>query len=63
MKSGDHIKLKNAILKFTKLSLKERNLMGKKGKIFFENNFSIEKFMNKFMIFMNLSIQNFNERN
>ena len=62
VKSGDHIKLKNAILKFTKLSLKERNLMGKKGKIFFENNFSIEKFMNKFMIFMNLSIQNFNER-
>ena len=61
VRAGDSIKLKNAILKFTKLSLKERNLMGKKGKIFFENNFSIEKFMSKFLYFMNLSIQNFNK--
>ena len=63
VKSGDHIKLKNAILKFTKLSLKERNLMGKKGKIYFENNFTIAKFMDKFMYFINLSIQNFKKRN
>ena len=61
VRAGDHIKLKNAILKFTKLSLKERNLMGEKGKIYFENNFSIAKFMNKFMYFMHLSIQNFNK--
>tara|TARA_A100000164_G_scaffold382143_1_gene438954 strand:- start:6604 stop:7830 length:1227 start_codon:yes stop_codon:yes gene_type:complete len=61
VRAGDHIKLKNAILKFTRLSLKERNLMGKKGKIYFENNFSITKFMDNFISFMNLSIQNFNE--
>ena len=52
VRAGDHIKLKNAILKFTKLSLKERNLMGKKGKIYFENNFSITKFMDNFISFM-----------
>tara|TARA_Y100000739_G_scaffold227964_1_gene238606 strand:+ start:431 stop:1657 length:1227 start_codon:yes stop_codon:yes gene_type:complete len=63
VRAGDHIKLKNAILKFTKLSLKERNLMGKKGKIYFENNFSSTKFMDKFMYYINLSINNFNKRN
>ena len=62
-RAGDHIKLKNVILKFTKLSLKERNLMGKKGKIYFEKNFSNTKFMDNFISFMNLSIQNFNKRN
>ena len=61
VRAGDHIKLKNAILKFTKLSLRERNLMGKRGKIYFENNFSISKFMSKLMYFMHLSIQNFNK--
>ena len=63
VRSGNHIKLKNAILKFTRLSQKERNLMGKKGKIYFDNNFSITKFMDNFMYFINLSIKNFNKRN
>ena len=62
VRAEDPIKLKNAILKFTRLSLKERNLMGKKGKIYFENNFSITKFMDNFISFMNLSIKNFNKR-
>ena len=37
--------------------------MGKKGKIYFENNFSSTKFMDKFMYYINLSINNFNKRN
>ena len=61
-KAGDHIKLKNAIIKFTRLSLKERNLMGKKGKIYFEKNFSSKIFMDNFISFINLSIQNFNKK-
>ena len=63
VRAEDHIKLKDAILKFTRLSLKERNLMGKKGKIYFENNFSITKFMDDFISFMNLSIKIFNKKN
>ena len=61
VRAGDHLKLKNAILKFTSLSLKERNLMGKKGKVYFDNNFSATKFIDNFISYMNLSIHNFNK--